>query len=623
LVGIIHYFNKVKEYGLYTSCGIVVRKIRNTYNAFYWRSRALSHTAHTSWPIIAQQQKLPQNFAIYWQSFNKSFQCASYILKIIPAECDMWVYSAEEFIQNYHYFLSRATDDDPPWHEQFPSQTFYKDILIKPSATYELSCDVKTAWERSRFQHLVALGNAFVYTSSFKYPCIAIQSMVHWIEHNPYMLGVNWMCPMEVAIRSINWIWALNYYKTVHDISITAWETIITSLYDHMRFLEGNWEIYDGRTNNHYLANLVGYLYLCWLFQSFIGAESKIEWCYSTALAQFDYQLLSDGTFYEGSTYYNSLVAELLHHLIFIAQELHLPVSDQLYTRLDTVINFLDWCTPYAGSLIAIGDNDSGIIIKPGLLKKLSKKNNYGTRHYPDFGVSLYKSKKIHATMRHHSFKKYQPSGHFHNDAGSITLALDGIPVIIDPGSFVYTASIPWRNYFRSAAVHNTMFIKDHEPTPFDGRLFALALPESNSSEYVMRDTYWQTNHTLYKRFGLRMSRSVEFNNNKLILTDSWFDMSAHGEPVEPCSKHISNKNLISMWNFTLGPDIIPIQKDNCWLLYYKDTCLASIESQDIQFTTHPGWYSPEYGTKLPCTHLRAEKPVCINKNYVIILSIF
>ena len=69
-----------------------------------------------------------------------------------------------------------------------------------------------------------------------------MQSMVHWIEYNPYMLGVNWMCPMEVAIRAINWIWAINYYKTVQDISITAWETIVTSLYNHMKYLEGNWE---------------------------------------------------------------------------------------------------------------------------------------------------------------------------------------------------------------------------------------------------------------------------------------------------------------------------------------------------------------------------------------------
>ena len=182
--------------------------------------------------------------------------------------------------------------------------------------------------------------------------------------------------------------------------------------------------VYDGRTNNHYIANLVGYLYLCWLFQGFIGAESKLEWCYSTLLVQFDKQHLFDGTFYEGSTYYHSLVTELLQHVLFMAQELGLPLNDTIYSYCDSAINFLDWCTPYAGSLIAIGDNDSGVIVKPGILKKLSceEKNNYGTRHFPAFGISVYKSKKIHATLRHHSFKKYQPSGHFHNDAGSITL---------------------------------------------------------------------------------------------------------------------------------------------------------------------------------------------------------
>ena len=154
------------------------------------------------------------------------------------------------------------------------------------------------------------------------------------------------------------------------------------------------------------------------------------------------------------------------------------------------------------------------------------------------------------------------------------------------------------------------MSIKNHEPTPFDERLFALALPESDASDYVMHDMRWQTNHTLYKRFGLRMNRSVELDDNTLILTDSWSQLN-----------NFCNNNLISMWNFTLGPDIVPLQEDNRWLLYYDDVLLAAIESPDLEFSTHSGWYSPEYGTKLPCIHLCAEQPVHVNKDYIITLK--
>jgi len=48
------------------------------------------------------------------------------------------------------------------------------------------------------------------------------------------------------------------------------------------------------------------------------------------------------------------------------------------------------------------------------------------------------------------------PGGHAHADALGFELNVSGRPLIIDPGTFNYTALPEWREYFRSTFAHNT-----------------------------------------------------------------------------------------------------------------------------------------------------------------------
>src|SRR6185437_12801188 len=57
--------------------------------------------------------------------------------------------------------------------------------------------------------------------------------------------------------------------------------------------------------------------------------------------------------------------------------------------------------------------------------------------------------------------------GHGNNDALSFEAWLGGAALIVDPGSFVYTASVEDRNLFRSTAMHNTPQIDGEEVNRF------------------------------------------------------------------------------------------------------------------------------------------------------------
>ena len=69
--------------------------------------------------------------------------------------------------------------------------------------------DPKVIHELNRHQHLVALAKAYFLTGDERYSREAIAQMESWIDQNPPSVGINWQSSLEIAIRSISWIWAI------------------------------------------------------------------------------------------------------------------------------------------------------------------------------------------------------------------------------------------------------------------------------------------------------------------------------------------------------------------------------------------------------------------------------
>ena len=138
-----------------------------------------------------------------------------------------------------------------------------------------------------------------------------------------------------------------------------------------MTYLENNWEYYDSRTNNHYLSNLVAYLYLCWFFGDLPGIDKKRAWVVQEILSEFEKQVFAEGTSYEGSTHYHVLVTELFYHAHLLFQEMNIHVPEHFQTTLSRMFDFINWCTVNDGIIVAIGDNDSGKVLYYGLRRAL------------------------------------------------------------------------------------------------------------------------------------------------------------------------------------------------------------------------------------------------------------
>ena len=68
-------------------------------------------------------------------------------------------------------------------------------------------------WELSRFYFGINLAQKYFINEDRYYYEIFGNRLHDWIEKNPFLYGVNWLSTMDVAIRAVNWIVAINLFR--------------------------------------------------------------------------------------------------------------------------------------------------------------------------------------------------------------------------------------------------------------------------------------------------------------------------------------------------------------------------------------------------------------------------
>ena len=95
---------------------------------------------------------------------------------------------------------------------------------------------------------------------------------------------------------------------------------------------------------------------------------------------------------------------------------------------------------------------------------------------YADFGLFIYRSSRLYLALRCGPVGQNGLGGHAHNDQLCLELNLDGEDLIVDPGSYIYTAIPSIRNQYRSVTAHfvPTSPGPHREPGRLDCGLFSL-----------------------------------------------------------------------------------------------------------------------------------------------------
>lgn len=185
----------------------------------------------------------------------------------------------------------------------------YTRIAISP----EPGVDIKSPWELSRMQHLPPMAIAAIHGVQ-RDECIQeIRAQIlDFIATNPPRQGVNWACPMDVAIRVSNWLLAVDILQSDSvDLDKGFLHVFVRSIHEHAQHIVSNLEWAEEPRSNHYLADIVGLMFASAYLPSNVETQDWSAFAVREFIKELRLQFHLDGGCYEASTGYHRLSSEM------------------------------------------------------------------------------------------------------------------------------------------------------------------------------------------------------------------------------------------------------------------------------------------------------------------------
>ncbi len=249
------------------------------------------------------------------------------------------------------------------WHLDFKSGYRWNPDLcfLDVAHGHDAGVDIKVPWELSRCHHLVLLAQAALLTGKSKYASECVAQLTSWMAANQPGCGVNWACPMEVAIRAVNWLWTLALVAESPEVDDAWFAEVLAMLVVHGRHLMANLELRDdGVTTNHYLADVVGLLYLGLCLKEVHEADRWRTFALGELVREMNREVLPDGVHYESSLSYHRLVTEMFLSSAWLCRQHGIDLPDAFYSRLEKMCDFVQAYMKPNGLAPQIGDGDNG-----------------------------------------------------------------------------------------------------------------------------------------------------------------------------------------------------------------------------------------------------------------------
>ena len=543
-----------------------------------------------------------------------------------------------------------ALGQDIDWHRDFRSGFQWSPRTVYLGTRRHVDCylrkgipaDVKVPWELSRCQHFPTLGKAYWLTDDEKYAKEFVEEVRHWIRQNPVGLGVNWTCTMDVAIRAVNWVWGYYFFRHSPSLDGRFRCELLKSLFLHGRHIINHLE-FGPRRGNHYLADIVGLVYLGSFFQQSREGGTWLDRGVQAIMQEMVYQVHPDGVDFEGSIPYHRYVTEffLTATILCLKNGRHFP--EWYMQRLEKMVEFVMYYTRPDGTAPQIGDNDDGrlqvladygnwdpadhrylLAIGAALFDRPEFKAAAGQHHeeafwlleenrmhetgslavqepgrhskgWPEGGYYVLRKDGLHMTVDClPPPDEAAPSGHRHNSRLSFELFAYDKTFVVDPGTYVYTADAAMRNLFRSTPYHNTVVVDGEEQSTFDrDSLFAIG------SEGRARVSRWESNegydlldaeHSGYERLLLPVHhrRIIFFDKQEAV----WIVRDIlSGSGVHRLDAH-----------FHLAPTEAELDPEGHFVVitrgYGANLAIMPLEAENLGAEIDTGWVSLRYGVK-------------------------
>jgi hypothetical protein len=542
---------------------------------------------------------------------------------------------------------------DPVRKLSFPEGFPYKEWNLfrdRPA-----NADVKFPWELARCQHFLTLAQAWRLTGEARFALEVLEQIIDFNEKNPTGVGINWTCTMDVGIRAANWAIALDLINGCDVLPEEQLFEAYSALFDHGNFIRANLENTYESTSNHYLSNVVGLHFIGAFFQDLPTGKEWIDFSARSVQKEIDVQVLPDGADFESSVPYHRLVIELFLGSYRLSQHLGQPFSAHFAKRLGEMVDYLCGVLLPNGEMPIFGDADDGRLMiatdycdwnrkDPRHLlapASLALANNDWRLLSPDWGkweaiwwgfdissftpggalpgdrVKLYP--QAGAAISRTSNGRYFLAtnsivgtvgfgNHKHNEQLSFELHDEFVPLIVDPGSWVYTSDFEGRNLHRSTAYHNTIMIDGVEQNEFNPewlfRMFEKAHPEHLKFEQSGDTVIYEGLH-----------RGYETQLEEKVLHTRRFEHDRASGALAIADMLTGTGTHKLMWSFHVHPAVTPeLDAARQTLLLRADgkTWALTWDDKRLRPSLDDTWFSRSYGareaTKALRLHLEGER---------------
>lgn len=525
-----------------------------------------------------------------------------------------------------------------PWHRDFIHDYSWPTIFsVDIPFDFTTGADIKVPWELSRLQHLATLGIAFRLTSDRRYVAEYTAQIRHWIEENPVGFGVNWKSAMDSAIRACNLLLAWQLFEPGLDENVK--KLLRATLWQHGYFLMRHVEYSPILTTNHYLADLVGLFFLGTQLRGLPEAGRWERFARRELEREILKQVEPDGGTFEHSTSYQRLDIELFAAVAILARRNGQPFSHSFSERLKKMFAFTASLIKPNGLIPQFGDNDDGRLFiftryhdwerrdhrylldiayrlfphdfaTPSAVQEESVLWTAGlyepqtTREtdvqppvdFPNSGITVLRSGVWYTAIKATDLGQRSIGGHDHNDLGSFELNVHGEDIVIDPGTYQYTADPSARNLFRSTEMHNVLQVDDGEY--FDilkDELFRLE-PTSHVTKRKWNNLQFSIEHDGFVRLtpALHHIRRIQLDEGRgLTLEDRLTGQGPH--------------RLV--WHCILAPNVV-VQEGVAQSLILSAPRAKLVLAWDppLSVTLEPIDISPSYGVLKPSHRISFEK---------------
>ncbi|HUE83084.1 MAG TPA: alginate lyase family protein, partial [Pyrinomonadaceae bacterium] len=362
----------------------------------------------------------------------------------------------------------------------------------------ELVGDKKVVWELNRHQYFASLGQAYWLTGEEKYAQTFATHLNSWMDQNPPKLGINWASSLEVAFRSISWIWALYFFKESPALNAQTFLRALKFLYLSARHLQTYPSTYFS-PNTHLTGEALGLFYLGTMLPEFKESDRWRGTGLRILSEQLPRHVKPDGVYFEQSSYYHRYTADFYMHLFILLRANGQAMPVELEPKLRALLDHLMYITRPDGTTPLYGDDDGGRLVTldrrgpndfraalstgAGLFRRSDYKyvadgaaeetlwllgpdslreldlieSNEPARQSVAFkDGGYYVMRDGWTSQSNYLLFDCGPHGalncgHAHADALSFDLAAGGRTILVDPGTYTYTGSKKFRDWFRSS----------------------------------------------------------------------------------------------------------------------------------------------------------------------------